>query len=192
MIFLAATKVTRCPAFSALALFDMPRRPDDVRSPGKADIRRKAATARGDARPSCSAVASDAIRCPMALGAAMRPRIHQPTRWSGRTGVCAQQAAMPLVGYLSASSPGEGSQAAAFRRGLERVRLCRGPERGDRIPLGGRSVDRLPAMAADLLKRHVAVIAARHYSGIAAQAATASHSDHLRSGGRPGPAWPRC
>jgi hypothetical protein len=49
-----------------------------------------------------------------------------------------QQAQMPVVGYLSAASPGAGEPlAAAFRRGPTGSRLCRGSERCDRIPLGG-------------------------------------------------------
>ena len=73
----------------------------------------------------------------------------------------AQQAAMPVIGFLDPTSP-EASAAlpAAFRRGLNEDGLCRGPERRDRIPLGGGQYDRLPALAADLVRRQVAVIAA--------------------------------
>jgi putative ABC transport system substrate-binding protein len=49
----------------------------------------------------------------------------------------AQQAAMPLVGYLSAASPDEGEpRAAAFRRGLQETGYIVGQNVSDRIPLG--------------------------------------------------------
>jgi putative tryptophan/tyrosine transport system substrate-binding protein len=85
----------------------------------------------------------------------------------------AQQAAMPLVGYLSATSPGEGeARTAAFRRGLQESGYIDG-QRGDRIPWAEEQIDRLPAMATDPVKRHVAVIAAASTpAAIAAQAAT--------------------
>ena len=50
----------------------------------------------------------------------------------------AQQPAMPVIGFLSSASP---RRSRPFVRGIpprpERNRLCRGPERCDRIPLGG-------------------------------------------------------
>ena len=69
----------------------------------------------------------------------------------------AQQQAMPVIGFLSSASPDRCcGLAAAFRQGLNGDRLCRGPERGDRISLGGRTkYDRLPALAADLVGRQV-------------------------------------
>ena len=42
---------------------------------------------------------------------------------------------------------------AALPPGLKRNRLRRRPERHDRISLGGRSIRRLPALAADLVRR---------------------------------------
>ena len=48
---------------------------------------------------------------------------------------------MPVIGFLSSAVARRGIATilAAFRQGLKRSRLCRGPERGDRIPLGARA-----------------------------------------------------
>jgi putative ABC transport system substrate-binding protein len=100
----------------------------------------------------------------------------------------AQQPAMPVIGFLNS---GRLTRCAiswrAFRQGLKRNRLCRGPERGDRIPLGGGQYDRLPALAADLVRRQVAVIAATGAgpSALAAKAATTTIPDRLQTGGDP-------
>ena len=48
----------------------------------------------------------------------------------------AEQKAMPVIGILSTASPGAfAPYVAALRQGLNE-RLCRGTERGDRIPRG--------------------------------------------------------
>ena len=50
----------------------------------------------------------------------------------------AQQATMPVVGFLDAgSAAARTQQVAAFRKGLAESRLPRRPERGARISLGG-------------------------------------------------------
>jgi putative ABC transport system substrate-binding protein len=49
----------------------------------------------------------------------------------------AQQQAMPVIGFLSSSSPGPFAPwIEAFRQGLKESGYHRGPERSDRIPLG--------------------------------------------------------
>ena len=49
----------------------------------------------------------------------------------------AEQKAMPVIGYLGATSPGAAaSTLAGVPPGIERNRVCRGAERRDRIPLG--------------------------------------------------------
>jgi putative tryptophan/tyrosine transport system substrate-binding protein len=50
----------------------------------------------------------------------------------------AQQSAMPVIGYLGSSSfeRSAGGSLLNFKRGLAETG-CRGPQRYDRIPLGG-------------------------------------------------------
>ena len=81
---------------------------------------------------------------------------------------------MPVVGYLSANSPDEGEpRAAAFRRGLQESGYVVGQNVAIEYHWAEQQIDRLPAMAADLVKRHVTVIAAVTTPAVlAAQAAT--------------------
>jgi putative tryptophan/tyrosine transport system substrate-binding protein len=84
----------------------------------------------------------------------------------------AQQAAMPVVAYLSTNSSEEGEpRAAAFRRGLQESGYIVGQNVEVEYYWAEQQVDRLPAMAANLLKRRVTVIAA--VTTPAAQAAQA-------------------
>jgi putative tryptophan/tyrosine transport system substrate-binding protein len=86
----------------------------------------------------------------------------------------AQQTAMPVVGYLSGASPDAGEpNAAAFRRGLQEAGYVGGQNVAIEYRWANQQIDRLPAMAADLVQRRVNVIAATTTPGaIAAQAAT--------------------
>jgi putative tryptophan/tyrosine transport system substrate-binding protein len=86
----------------------------------------------------------------------------------------AQQTAMPVVGYLSAGSPDEGEpNAAAFRRGLQEVGYVVGQNVAIEYRWADHQINRLPALAADLVQRHVTVIAAVTTPGaLAAQTAT--------------------
>src|SRR5262249_28713837 len=72
----------------------------------------------------------------------------------------AQRPAMPVVGYLSSYSPEDGQYtAAAFRRGLQATGYVVGQNIAIEYRWADQQIDRLPAMAADLVQRHVNVIA---------------------------------
>ena len=81
---------------------------------------------------------------------------------------------MPVVGYLSSNLPEDGkARAAAFRRGLQEAGYIMGQNVAIEYHWAEQQIDRLPLMAADLVKRHVTVIAAVGTpAAIAAQAAT--------------------
>jgi putative tryptophan/tyrosine transport system substrate-binding protein len=99
----------------------------------------------------------------------------------------AQQAALPVVGYLSAMSPDEGEpRAAAFRRGLQESGYIVGQNVAIEYHWAEQQIDRLPAMAADLVKRRVTVIAAVTTPAVlVAQAATTTIPIVFESGSDP-------
>ena len=89
----------------------------------------------------------------------------------------AQQRAMPVVGFLhSGSAEFFGYSAVAFRRGLAEAGYIEGQNVSVEYRWAGGQYDRLPAMAADLVRRHVSVIVAapNPSSARAAKAATAT------------------
>jgi putative ABC transport system substrate-binding protein len=100
----------------------------------------------------------------------------------------AQQAAMPVVAFFNATSQATKSSqgmAAAFRQGLQETGFIEGRNLAIEYRWAENQYDRLPALAADLVQRRVAVIAAGPRAVNAAQAATTTIPIVFMAGGDP-------
>jgi putative ABC transport system substrate-binding protein len=72
----------------------------------------------------------------------------------------AQQPAMPAIGFLDSRSPdGMTERVRAFRQGLKETDIVDGENVAIEYRWAENQIDRLPALAADLVRRRVAVIA---------------------------------
>ena len=99
----------------------------------------------------------------------------------------AQQPVMPVVGFLNVESPeGYRPMAAAFRRGLAESGYVEGQNVAIEYRWAEGRDERLPAMAADLVRREVKVIVATTTPGaLAAKAATTAIPIVFEIGGDP-------
>jgi ABC-type uncharacterized transport system substrate-binding protein len=97
------------------------------------------------------------------------------TAWPLAAG--AQQGATPTIGYLSTRSPSEAKYVTdAFTQGLNENGYVEGRNLAIEFRWADLQYDRLPALASDLVRRQVAVIAAvgGSHSGLAAKAVTST------------------
>jgi hypothetical protein len=73
----------------------------------------------------------------------------------------AQQPSMPVVGWLQSTSRGANQQfLALFRKGLSEMGYVEGRNVAMELRYAGNELQRLPELAADLVRRRVAIIAA--------------------------------
>jgi len=105
----------------------------------------------------------------------------------------AQQAAMPVVGYLDGGSPGTSAHVvAAIRKGLSETGYVEGRDVVIEYRWAEGNYNRLPVLVPDLVRRQVGVIIAMGTPvAFAAKAATSTIPIVFGGGHRPGPSRSR-
>ena len=101
--------------------------------------------------------------------------------------VRAQQQTMPVIGYLSGSSPGSTTRGtAAFQQGLKEEGFAEGLNVATEYRWANGQYDQIPSMASELVRKRVALLAAiAPVSALAAKAATSTIPIVFLSGADP-------
>jgi hypothetical protein len=104
----------------------------------------------------------------------------------------AQQAAMPVIGYFSARSPDtEAPLREPFLRALEKLGFAAGRNIAIEYRFAEGQEARLPALAAELVGRRVAMLVATDRpSAIGRKSGDRDNSNRVRQRIRPCPVWP--
>ena len=98
-----------------------------------------------------------------------------PVLWPPQPLSAQQRPAMPTIGFLDTRSPGTIEyQLRGFRQGLKDTGFVEGENVAIEYRWADNQLDRLPALAAELVRRRVAAIATTSTGAFAAKAATAT------------------
>jgi putative ABC transport system substrate-binding protein len=98
----------------------------------------------------------------------------------------AQQPARPVIGFLRSTSLGDATELViAFRQGLKEAGFVEGQNVAIEFRWGEGQNDRLPALAADLIRRPVAVMVGDAVAMLVAKAATTTIPIVFSAGGDP-------
>ena len=102
----------------------------------------------------------------------------------------AQQGASPVIGYLDTRSPDAVTdRLRAFRQGLKETGYVERENVGIEYRWAEGQYDRLPELAAELVRRPVTAIVATHFFGAGGQGGNHHDPCRLPCRRRPGPPW---